>query len=99
MSAFQYEGMAKQHAKGRNRLHQQPAQNVFVRKDPGSFLAEPKEFRTQFVFHKGAMKGPVDLQRRHYIGAVEYAVMLLDVVKLDREAIRCSPDFRLGQKK
>ena len=55
--------MPEQHAEGRNRIGQQPPQNIFVREHAGGFLAQTQQFGAQIMLHLRAIKTIVDRER------------------------------------
>src|ERR1035437_9905050 len=81
----------------RMRAWRKSTQQVGMGEHAAGLLADAEEFGAQVVLHLGAVEGIVDGQRGDDIFTVEEAVLALDIVELDGEAVGGSDQFVLGE--
>ncbi|MCX6566435.1 MAG: penicillin-binding transpeptidase domain-containing protein [Candidatus Aminicenantes bacterium] len=64
---YQQQGVAEQHAEGRQGISQQSAEQTLVRQDPAGLLAQAQQLGAQVVLHQRAVERPFHLERRNHV--------------------------------
>ena len=95
--AAEDERVAEEHAEGGYRIQQHAAQQIGISKHSRGLLADAEEFGAQFVLHLGAVERVLDTQRCRSRPYREEAVLALDIVEFDGEAVRGGNQFLLGK--